>query len=145
MAVVFYIRKRLGFASLAVTASLIAQQSASLASPTFDVVSIHAVPPNAPLVMRDQDFTPILPGGRYIDDRTSLDSLICFAYHCRYPDRQLIGLPKWAKSQIFAIAAKPAEDFPRLPPNENREQVRLMLRAMLADRFQLRLHTETRQ
>jgi uncharacterized protein (TIGR03435 family) len=38
-----------------------------------------------------------------------------------------------------------APGFPSLPPAENREQVRLMLRAMPADRFHLQIHSETRQ
>src|SRR5262249_11621338 len=45
----------------------------------------------------------------------------------------------------FSVSAKPAQGFPALPAPENRLQVRLMLRAMLEDRFHLRLHTENRQ
>jgi len=37
--------------------------------PKFDVVSIHAVPPNAPQIVKDIDFAAVLPGGRYIDPR----------------------------------------------------------------------------
>jgi uncharacterized protein (TIGR03435 family) len=56
---------------------------------------------------------------------------------------QVVGLPKWAKEQSFAVSAKAAQDLPVLPPNENREQERFMMRAMLADRLQM--HIETRQ
>lgn len=43
------------------------------------------------------------------------------------------------------MTAKAAEDFPTLSPADNREQVRLMMRAMLEDRFHLQLYTETRE
>ena len=42
------------------------------------------------------------------------------------------------------MAAKPAIDFPALPPAENKRQVQLMLRQMLADRFHLQIHSEAR-
>ncbi|MGD0873178.1 MAG: TIGR03435 family protein, partial [Bryobacteraceae bacterium] len=75
----------------------------------------------------------------------TLYSMIAFAYHVQDPVIQLVGLPKWARSQEYAVKAKPAEGFPMLSPAENREQVRLMMRAMLEDRFHLQLHIETRQ
>jgi uncharacterized protein (TIGR03435 family) len=131
---------RAGFAALFLTAALAAQQQ----QPKFDVVSIHAVPPNTPPTMRDQDFTPILPGGQYVDSRTGLRSMIGFAYDVK-SYLQLVGLPNWANNQSYAVAAKPTQGFPALPPQENREQVRLMLRAMLEDRFHLQLHRETRK
>lgn len=129
-------------ALLLLTALLCTAQNG--ARPRFDVVSIRAVPPNAPMVMRDQDFTPILPGGQYVDSRTTLHSMIGFAYGVK-SYLQLTGLPNWANNQSYEVAAKPAQDFPALPPEENREQVRLMLRALLEDRFHLQLHTETRK
>jgi uncharacterized protein (TIGR03435 family) len=94
--------------------------------------------------MRDQDFTPILPGGQYIDSRTYLHSMIGFAYNVKNWN-QLVGLPNWAENQAYAVGAKPAEGFPQLPPSENQERVRLMMRAMLTDRFHLQVHAETRQ
>jgi uncharacterized protein (TIGR03435 family) len=136
--------KRTGFAAFFLNSILAAQPTAAPTQPRFDVVSIRAVSPNAPTVMTDPDSTPILPGGGYVDSRAMLHSMIAFAYNV--PSwRQVIGLPNWAENQLFAVAAKPAEDFPALPSHENREQVRLMVRAMLADRFHLQLHTETRK
>ena len=137
--------KRIGFAALFLAAALAAQQPTAPAEPRFEVVSIRPVPPNPPLLIRDQDFTPVLPGGQYIDSRTVLLFMITFAYNVKNPSMQLVGLPDWAKARAFSVSAKPAQGFPTLPPAENNEQVRLMLRAMLADRFHLQLHTETRQ
>jgi uncharacterized protein (TIGR03435 family) len=122
------------------TSALAAQAPAE---PSFDVVSIRAVPANAPPTVREFDFTPVRPGGQYIDSRTGLRSMITFAYDI--PNWfQLVGLPKWAVEASYSIAAKPAEGFPALPASENREQVRLMMRAMLAERFNLQIHTEDR-
>jgi uncharacterized protein (TIGR03435 family) len=139
------------FAAFLLAATLTAQQAPSPAAlavsgtPVFDAVSIHPVSPNAPPIMRDIGFTPILPGGQFIDSRVPLSSMLAIAYGFRNPDMQLEGLPNWAKSQAYSVSAKPAPGFPSLPPAENIEQVRLMLRAMLADRFHLQIHSETRQ
>lgn len=124
-----------------ISAAAFAQQPAE---PRFDVVSIREVPPNAPPTMREFGFTPVLPGGRYIDSRAVLHTLISFVYGVENA-QQLAGLPKWAEERSYSIAAKPADGFPVLSTAENREQVRLMMRAMLAERFHLQLHTEDRQ
>jgi uncharacterized protein (TIGR03435 family) len=137
--------QRVAFAAFVLAATLAAQRPSVPAAPRFDVVSIRVVPLNTPPTMREQDFTPILPGGRYVDSRTGLYFLIPFAYNIEESDRRLVGLPNWAKNESYSISARPADGFPALSPNENREQVRLMVRAMLADRFHLQLHTETRQ
>ena len=139
------IGRPLGIAALFLAALGGAQKPAAPPRPAFEVVSIRAMPPNAEPLLRDVDFTPVLPGGQYVDARTSLLFMIAFAYNVRNPSLQLVGLPDWAKQQSYAVAAKPAQGFPALPAAENREQVRLMLRGMLADRFHLRMHTETRQ
>lgn len=114
-------------------------------APRFDVVSIREVPPNAPVVMRDIHFTPVQPGGQYVDSRTSLQFMIDFAYNVKNPAFALEGLPKWAQETSFAVAAKPAEGFPLLGAAENAERVRQMLKATLEERFHLQIHTETRQ
>jgi uncharacterized protein (TIGR03435 family) len=133
-------RVRSGCAALLMAAVAVAQET-----PKFEVVSVRPVPPDAPVLMRDAGFNPVLPGGQYIDARTPLNFLIGFAYNIKNLSSQLVGLPDWAKERSFSVAAKPAEGFPALSPAENREQVRLMMRAMLADRFRLKLHTEIRQ
>jgi uncharacterized protein (TIGR03435 family) len=118
--------------------------TAQIAAPAFELVSIRRVPiPNSP-VMRPADFTPVLPHGGYRNTFTTPESLIAFAWNVRDPDRHLTGAPKWAKEWQFSVSAKAPADFPSLGPEENREQVRLMMRRMLTDRFHLRLHTEMR-
>jgi uncharacterized protein (TIGR03435 family) len=113
-------------------------------APRFDVVSIHLVPANAPPIMREIGESSVRPGGQYIEPRVPVAWLIQGVYGIP-AEFQLTGLPDWARQQAYSISAKPAPDFPALPPAENAEQVRLMLRALLADRFHLKLHTENRQ
>jgi uncharacterized protein (TIGR03435 family) len=130
----------LRFAALLVASGLAAQQPA----PKFEFVSIREVPRNAPPTLRDANFSAIRLGGQYIDSRTGLLFMVMFAYDVRN-SWKLEGLPKWAEGTSYSVSAKPAGGFPFLPPSENREQVRLMLRAMLADRFHLQIHSESRQ
>jgi uncharacterized protein (TIGR03435 family) len=109
----------------------------------FDVVAIRAVPKDAPQMLRSADFDSVLPGGQFVDPRTSLLFIIAFAYRAK--PMRISGLPDWAQQTPYSISAKPAPGFPVLPASENSEQVRLMMRSMLAERFHLQLHTETRQ
>jgi uncharacterized protein (TIGR03435 family) len=61
---------------------------------------------------------------------------------------QVVGLPEWAKTEPIAVEAKTDADVTRglakLPPMEQWKQSQLMLQAMLADRFALKAHRETR-
>ena len=118
--------------------------SAQSGSPRFDLVSIRAVQPTGQPVFIEANFDPVRPGGQYVNPHTALIFLISEAYEVKDPSRRLVGLPKWAGQQ-YSIAAKAADTFPVLPPNENRAQVRLMLRHMLQDRFKLKLRIEKRQ
>ncbi len=73
--------------------------------------------------------------------------LIYFAYGLRCPG-QLVGLPGWADSDKFDIEARMDEEdaavFQKLSGQQQREQAALMLRPLLAERFRLRFHHETR-
>jgi uncharacterized protein (TIGR03435 family) len=53
-------------------------------------------------------------------------------------DFQVLGGPGWATSDRYDVTAKAAENV-QLP------EMRPMLRALLEDRFQLKLHTETKE
>jgi uncharacterized protein (TIGR03435 family) len=55
-------------------------------------------------------------------------------------DAQIIGGPDWARIDRFDIQAKPEGATPVLPG----EQTRAMLRSLLEDRFQLKVHRESR-
>ena len=68
-------------------------------------------------------------------------SYIIFAYKIedasQYPLMQA-QLPKWAQTQQFHVEARP-EGSP------TKDQIRLMMQSLLAERFHLAIHTETRQ
>jgi uncharacterized protein (TIGR03435 family) len=64
-----------------------------------------------------------------------LRSLIMQAY--RLSNYQLAGAPSWIDSERFDIVAK-------APEGSKPEQTMLMLRGLLADRFKLKVHSETR-
>jgi uncharacterized protein (TIGR03435 family) len=111
--------------------------------PKFEVVSIRTVERDRAPVTREAGFTPVRPGG-YVDPNTTVVPLIAFAYQVQQPDTRLLGLPTWAMTR-YSVAAKAAADFPLLSDADNQEQVRLMVRQMLADRFRLQIHEETRE
>jgi|GEM_PF-2072076 len=75
------------------------------------------------------------PGGRFTAENMPLRSLIVTAYRIR--DFQLSGVPGWVESAKYDIAAKAGADT-------TDDQRSLMLQAMLEDRFQLKVHRETK-
>lgn len=88
----------------------------------------------------------IQPGGLFRDPGTTLRALIEEAYD--FDDLsglKITGLPKWAETAGYAITAKAGPDYPiNISSTQNRENVKAMLRAMLADRFQLKIRQEQR-
>lgn len=77
----------------------------------------------------------------------TLKSLIFTAYSIQ-TDNQCSGLPGWAANAQFHVEAKMDADnaasLARLPQDEQYHQRQLMLQALLADRFGLKVHHETR-
>jgi len=73
--------------------------------------------------------------------------LIRSAYGVLLED-QVVGLPGWAKSDPIAVEAKMDQEtaaaLAKLPPMERWKQSQLMLQALLADRFALKAHHETK-
>ena len=84
---------------------------------------------------------------RFRTANLALRDLIQFAYGL--PESQILGGPAWIDSIMFDIDAKsdPAvnEQLHALPTEQARHQKQLMVQALLADRFQLKAHEETRQ
>ena len=85
------------------------------------------------------------PGGRMIAMNAPLRLLIQFAYAAHdsphsLPLRasQVVGGPAWIDSEGYNIEAKPEA-------NTDQKHAWLMLQTLLADRFRLTLHRETRQ
>jgi len=76
------------------------------------------------------------PGGQVVVRNNTLRNMIRNAYGLQ--DFQIVGGPDWINSDRFDIVAKAADDAPPA-------QMLLMVRALLADRFKLAMHTETRE
>jgi bla regulator protein blaR1 len=77
-----------------------------------------------------------MPGGRFIATNAPLRTLIREAYALQ--GAQLSGGPGWLDSDRFDIVAKSER-------NPTPLQMRMMLRPLLAERFRLGVHTETRE
>ncbi len=76
-------------------------------------------------------------GGRLTARNVSLRQLITYAYKIR--NFELAGGPGWMDSERYDVTAK-AEDGA-----SGRNQLQLMTRTLLEDRFQLMLHHETNE
>ena len=109
-----------------------AQTPTSPAGLTFEVVSIrpHAGPGNSTSMAQ-------LPGGGFTMVNMPVRTLITQAYG---PVADVIGLPGWAVNNRYDVSA--AAKLSRPPTAEDR---RAMMRAMLAERFNLAVHMETRE
>jgi bla regulator protein blaR1 len=117
-----------------------AQQPAKL---KFEVASVK---PHNPEDDDDQGLRT-LPGGRLVSHGFSLIVLIAFAYNL--PIGRLSGGPGWIKSEqgVYDIEAVAEEGaVPRgLPGKERDARVMTMLQALLADRFKLAVHHESKE
>jgi len=85
----------------------------------------------------------------FMTNGQTLKALIKFAYDLNFgSDQQVIGGPDWIGSARFDISAKEDPDssamLQKLPPNQMKDAMRLMLQALLADRFKLAVHHENR-
>jgi uncharacterized protein (TIGR03435 family) len=115
--------------------------SASAKIPTFTVAAIRP----------DKSGYGSWQGGPtsygYSAKNVPVTQLISFAYGLK-SEGQLVGLPGWTDSERFDVEARMDEDdasaFQKLTGQQQREQSALMLRPLLADRFKLKIHHETR-
>ena len=78
-------------------------------------------------------------GGRLSINDVPLRDIIAFAYKLTIPQTHasMLGLPSWVDSERFDIEA-------RAEGNPTKDEFRLMVQSLLADRFQLTMHSETR-
>lgn len=112
-------------------ASVATAQSDPPPTPKFDVASIKPAAPGG----RGMFIRPTA-GGRITVTNMNLKLLIQLAYHIQ--PFQLSGGPSWMESLHYDIEAKP--DTPA-----KQSDVPVMLQGLLADRFQLALHKETKE
>ena len=127
-------------AAIACSVALAAQTPQSpTAGPAFEVASIK--PNNSGdgrVMMQNQP-------GRFIATNITLRLLIRNAYQVQ--DFQITGGPSWLGSDHFDINAKIPDGFRDLPPARPGAEpgpLQLMLRSLIAERFKLVMHNETK-
>ncbi len=114
------------------------QQPAPL--PTFEVATVK---PNTDGPGKMQAVTR--PGGVFVAVNTPLRLLMADAYIGAQPGAidRIVGGPEWVQSARYDINAKAAREFRPTPPGPPAEML-LMIRALLEDRFKLKVHREPR-
>ena len=88
--------------------------------------------------------TRVLPSGQFVATNAQLPQLIANAYGMPLQPllpSQIVGAPDWMSTEHFDILAKAEGPIPPGPASP----VPLMLRALLAERFQLVVHNEIRE
>jgi hypothetical protein len=106
---------------------------AANADPAFEVATIK---PNDSGATQLQGL--VIRGRQFLTRASSLQDLISFAYNVQA--KQVADGPAWMVPDRYDIEALP--DAPGVP---NTEQIRVMIRKLLADRFQLKFHHEQRE
>jgi uncharacterized protein (TIGR03435 family) len=101
------------------------------AQPQFEVASIKPAAPDA----RGMGIR-MAPGGRLNIANMPVKEMIVMAW--RIEPFQVSGGPGWINSSRYDISAKPET-------NPGRDQLPLMLQALLEDRFQLKFHRQTKE
>jgi bla regulator protein blaR1 len=115
---------------------------------TFEVASIKPANPDSP-----GSSIQIVPGGGLNITGIPLRTMIALAYGVR--EFQVSGGPGWVGSQRFDVTARPGaaaakgqEDLAKMTDDRFktvRDQSNERLRALLAERFQLMVHKETKE
>lgn len=115
----------------AVILMALVSSAAAAQSPSFEAASIR--PNNS-----GENFISVrlVPGGSVRARNATLEAVITTAW--QIPDFELADVPSWVKSERWDIEAKGSGNAP--PPDTLRK-----LQSLLADRFHLRVHTETRE
>jgi uncharacterized protein (TIGR03435 family) len=106
-------------------------QNGTTAEPQFEVASVK---PSAPGSRGPTIYNPTR--GRFAIDSITTKALIAYAYDVR--EFQISGGPNWVGSEEYNIVAKPQGE----PSNE---KILAMTRSLLAERFNLTLHHESKE
>jgi len=117
--------KKIALLSLLITVPALAQQ------PKFEIADVH-VSSTAPGFA--QNFGGVLRAGRYVNRDATMLELIEAAYGVT--EDSISGGPAWLNSELFDVIAK-------VPDGATPATAKLMLQALLADRFKLVIHPGT--
>lgn len=109
-----------------------AQSQTEANRPAFEVASVRSGKPGAPFGL-----PKAMPGGQsYVAMNSPLMVMLMTTY--RITDHQILGAPNWMIYEPWDVNAK-AEHSSTL------EQLQEMFQTLLADRFKLRFHRETKE
>jgi uncharacterized protein (TIGR03435 family) len=113
------------------------------ATPAFDVASIHPSPPSPD---GHHHIWNNIHESHFRTGNLSIRDLIQYAYNL--PKSQIVGGPGWLDSTMYDIDAKSGPEvdarLKAMPDADATQQKRLMVRALLKERFSLSTHEETR-
>jgi bla regulator protein blaR1 len=110
--------------------------------------------PNAPVSFEAASIKPTassdgnsfirrMPGGRFDAHNVATRFLITFSYQVQ--PFQIVGDPSWVGNDRFDLIAKMEGDPPPAAPGSGVDSMMLAVRSLLADRFKLVMHKETRE
>lgn len=123
-------------------ASAVAPQEAKTNSPAFEVASVRLAKPDCSFM------TTGMSHGRYRGICMTAWGLIYNAYEVPSLWDHPPGLPAWADTDRFDVEAKADEEttaaMEKLSTKEQEHLESLLLQSLLAERFQLRVHYESR-
>jgi uncharacterized protein (TIGR03435 family) len=133
--------------SVVSTANAATQQPATASAvptPAFDVAAIHL---HESQPHEHNSITSYSTDGNFHAENVSVQTLVWWTYEM--PESRIVGLPSWAGNTHFNIEATsdPSVDarLKNLAPQAASAEKRRMVQALLADRFKLVTHTETRE
>jgi|SRR5580698_3357363 uncharacterized protein (TIGR03435 family) len=138
----------IAYVLLSSLAPLCGAQALAAGAPGFVVATIKSSDPNRP---DNKSSIGLSPGGSFSARSMSLKQLVEFVQDFGYidVDQRIAGGPKWLGSAKFDIEAKcdeaTARAFGTMPARQRIRTEQDMIQAMLADRFKLRTHHETRR
>ncbi len=127
-------RPKFLFKVLFITAAALARGSQD--SPqrlTFDVVAIHSSPPDA----AGGIIRPLPNGSGYTAQNMTVRTMMALMY--RIPEKQIEGAPEWFGTERFNVEARADRGGYTI------DELHTMFKSLLADRFGLKFHVETRE
>jgi uncharacterized protein (TIGR03435 family) len=117
---------------------------APVAGPSFEVATIRPSDPNKP------GGSLMMSSDKFETESQTLIGILKFAYNLNMGGKQQIsGGPEWVGSAKFDITAKEDAEtvaaLNKLPREERVEKFRVMVQELLAERFKLKVHHETKE
>lgn len=135
-----------GLSALAIAQAQKSASTPALAAPAYEVATIKSSDPE-----RTEGNIGFNAGGSFQARGITLRELIQLAYDLGYfaVDQRIVGGPKWIGTSKFDLDAKcddqTASSFAKTPIKKQLPTEQAMIRGLLADRFNLRVHHENRQ